>query len=92
VVSYAAVLNKALEVADKLSTDGIDVEVIDLRCINPIDFDTIATSARKTSRVIIAHEDTFTLGIGAEIAARLADLCFFELDAPVMRVTAPDTP
>ncbi|WP_306668280.1 transketolase C-terminal domain-containing protein, partial [Klebsiella aerogenes] len=60
VVSYAAVLNKALEVADKLSTDGIDVEVIDLRCINPIDFDTIATSARKTSRVIIAHEDTFT--------------------------------
>ncbi len=92
VVSYAVILNKTLEVAEKLSADGIDVEVIDLRCINPIDCDTIAASVRKTSRVIIAHEDTLTLGIGAEIAARLADLCFFDLDAPVMRVTAPDTP
>ncbi len=92
VVSYAAILNKTLDVAARLSDEGIDVEVIDLRCINPIDFDTIAASARKTSRVIIAHEDTLTLGAGAEIAARLADLCFFDLDAPVMRVTAPDTP
>ncbi|MGI6855036.1 alpha-ketoacid dehydrogenase subunit beta [Mesorhizobium sp. 1B3] len=92
VVSYAAVLNKALEVAEKLAGDGIDVEVIDLRSINPIDFDTIAASVSKTSRAIIAHEDTYTLGIGAEIAARLADRCLFDLDAPVMRVTAPDTP
>ena len=91
-VSYAAVLNKALDVADRLAEEGIAVEVIDLRCINPIDFDTIAASVRKTARVIIAHEDTLTLGIGAEIAARLADLCFFDLDAPVMRITAPDTP
>lgn len=92
VISYAATLNKVLEVAERLADDGISVEVVDLRCINPIDFATIAGSVRKTARAIVAHEDTLTLGIGAEIAARLADRCFYDLDAPVIRVTAPDTP
>lgn len=92
VVSYASTLHKCLEAADQLKETGKSVEVIDLRCIQPLDFATIAASVKKTSRVIIAHEDTRTLGIGAEIAARLSDQCFFDLDAPVMRVTMPDIP
>jgi 2-oxoisovalerate dehydrogenase E1 component beta subunit len=92
IVSYAATLLRALEAAEALSRDGICAEVIDLRCISPIDFATIAASVRRTARAVIAHEDTHTLGIGAEIVARLAEHCFYDLDAPVARVTAPDTP
>jgi len=91
-VSYAATLLRALEAADRLQREGISVEVLDLRCISPLDFATIAESVRRTARVVIAHEDTRTLGIGAEIAARLSEFCFYELDAPVARVTSPDTP
>ncbi len=92
VVSYAATLVKCLDVAEKLAGAAVSVEVVDLRCIAPLDFATIAASVRKTGRAVVVHEDTRTLGIGSEIAARLADECFFDLDAPVMRVTAPDTP
>ena len=82
----------ALEAAERLETEGVSVEVVDLRCIVPIDFPTIADSVRRTTRCIVAHEDTRTLGIGAEIAARLSEHCFYDLNAPVMRVTSPDTP
>jgi 2-oxoisovalerate dehydrogenase E1 component beta subunit len=92
IVSYAATLIRSLEAAETLQGEGISAEVIDLRCINPLDFATIAASVQRTSRVVIAHEDTRTLGIGAEIAARISEFCFYELDAPVVRVTSPDTP
>jgi 2-oxoisovalerate dehydrogenase E1 component beta subunit len=92
IVSYAATLIRAMHAAERLAAEGVSAEVLDLRCISPIDFATIAGSVRRTSRVVIAHEDTRTLGIGAEIAARLAELCFYDLDAPVARVTSPDTP
>ena len=92
VVSYAATLQRALAAAETLAGEGVEVEVVDLRSISPVDFDTVAASVRRTTRAVIAHEDTRTLGIGAEIAARLAGACFYDLDAPVLRVTAPDTP
>jgi 2-oxoisovalerate dehydrogenase E1 component len=69
----------------------VSVELIDLRSLNPYDWDAIATSVRKTNRVIVAHEDTLSWGYGAEIAARIADELFDELDAPVRRVAALDT-
>ncbi|MEJ8572530.1 alpha-ketoacid dehydrogenase subunit beta [Microbaculum marinum] len=91
-VSYSATLSKALEAAQRLEAEDVSVEVVDLRCVSPIDFPTIAESVRRTTRCIVAHEDTRTLGIGAEIASWLAEHCFYDLDAPVMRVTSPDTP
>ena len=92
IVSYAATLIRAMHAAEKLSDEGISAEVVDLRCISPIDFATISESVKRTARAVIAHEDTRTLGIGAEIAARLSEFCFYDLDAPVARVTSPDTP
>ncbi len=70
---------------------GIEVEIIDLRTLNPYDWDAIATSVRKTSRVIVAHEDMLSWGYGAEIAARIADELFEDLDAPVKRIGSMDT-
>jgi 2-oxoisovalerate dehydrogenase E1 component len=70
---------------------SIDVEVIDLRTLNPYDWEAIATSVRKTSRVLVAHEDMLSWGYGAEIAARIADELFDDLDAPVRRIGAMDT-
>src|SRR5204863_4765922 len=70
---------------------GVSVELIDLRTLSPYDWDAIATSVRKTSKVIVAHEDVLSWGYGAEIAARIADELFEDLDAPVRRVAATDT-
>ncbi len=71
--------------------NGIEVEVIDLRTLSPYDWEAIATSVRKTSRVIVAHEDMLSWGYGAEIAARIADELFDDLDAPVKRIGSMDT-
>jgi 2-oxoisovalerate dehydrogenase E1 component len=91
-VTYGAVVPRALQAAEKAQREhGIDVEVLDLRTLNPYDWEAIATSVRKTSRVIVAHEDMLSWGYGAEIAARIADELFDELDAPVRRVGAMDT-
>ena len=91
-VTYGAVVPRALQAADKAQREhGVDVEVLDLRTLNPYDWEAIATSVRKTSRVIVAHEDMLSWGYGAEIAARIADELFEELDAPVRRVGAMDT-
>ncbi|MEX5215620.1 MAG: alpha-ketoacid dehydrogenase subunit beta [Nitrospiraceae bacterium] len=92
VVTYGAMVHVALEAAELLSREGIDLEVVDLRTLIPLDKDTIYESVRKTSKAILLHEDNKTGGIGAEIAALLAEDCFDCLDGPVMRIAAPDTP
>jgi 2-oxoisovalerate dehydrogenase E1 component len=92
VVTYGAVVPRALQAAQKLEREnGVRVELIDLRCLNPFDWETIAESVSKTNRVLVAYEDTLSWGYGAEIAARIADQLFDKLDAPVRRVAAADT-
>ena len=92
VVTYGAVVPRALQAAQRLYRDeGVDVELIDLRSLSPYDWETIAESVRKTSRVIVAHEDMLSWGYGAEIASRIADELFHDLDAPVRRIGAMDT-
>jgi 2-oxoisovalerate dehydrogenase E1 component len=81
-------INAARLVAER---DGISVEVIDLRSLNPVDWERIGDSVRKTNRVLIAYEDSLSWGYGAEIAARIAGEHFAWLDAPVMRIAASDT-
>ena len=91
-ITYGALVPRALQAAQTASREkGIEVEVIDLRTLSPYDWDAIATSVRKTSRVIVAHEDMLSWGYGAEIAARIADELFDDLDAPVKRVGSMDT-
>jgi 2-oxoisovalerate dehydrogenase E1 component len=91
-VTYGAVVPRALQAAERANREhGIDVEIIDLRTLSPYDWEAIATSVRKTSRVIMAHEDMISWGYGAEIAARIADELFEDLDAPVKRIGAMDT-
>jgi len=92
VVTYGALVPRALQAAQKAEREhNIQTEVIDLRTLSPYDWEAIARSVRKTSRVIVAYEDTKSWGYGAEIAARIADELFEELDAPVKRVAAMDT-
>jgi 2-oxoisovalerate dehydrogenase E1 component len=91
-VTYGAIVPRALQAAQRAQRlHGIEVEVVDLRTLNPYDWEAIATSIRKTSRVIVAHEDMLSWGYGAEIAARIADELFETLDAPVRRVGSMDT-
>src|SRR5271170_378716 len=92
IITYGAVVTRALQAAQKAYREqGIETEIIDLRTLNPYDWEAIATSVRKTSRVIVAHEDMLSWGYGAEIAARIADELFDDLDAPVKRIAAMDT-
>jgi len=90
-VTYGAMVAPSLEAADRLSKDGVEVEVIDLRSLLPYDKEAIFGSLDKTSRVLIVHEDVKTLGIGAELSAVIMEERFEALDAPVLRVTYPDT-
>jgi len=92
IITYAATVHKSLEAAEKLAAEGIDVEVIDLRSLAPLDDEAIFNTVRKTNRVLIVHEDTRTGGIAGEITARIIESCFAYLDAPVLRVTAHDIP
>jgi 2-oxoisovalerate dehydrogenase E1 component len=92
VVTYGAVVPRALQAAVKLEREkGISVELLDLRSLSPYDWEAIAESVRKTSKVIVAHEDMKSWGYGAEIAARIGEELFDDLDAPVRRVAAMDT-
>jgi 2-oxoisovalerate dehydrogenase E1 component len=77
--------------AAQLQREGVSVEIIDLRSLSPYDWEAIAATVRKTHRVIVAYEDMLSWGYGAEIAARIADELFSDLDAPVKRVAAMDT-
>jgi 2-oxoisovalerate dehydrogenase E1 component len=92
VITYGAVVPRALQAAQKLEREHrVSVELLDLRTLNPFDWDAIAASVKKTNRALIAYEDSLSWGYGAEIAARIADQLFHHLDAPVKRVAATDT-
>jgi 2-oxoisovalerate dehydrogenase E1 component len=92
VITYGAVVPRALRAAQQASSElGLEVDLLDLRTLSPYDWEAIATSVKKTGRVIVAHEDMLSWGYGAEIVARIADELFEYLDAPVKRVAAMDT-
>ncbi len=92
VVTYGAVVQRALVAAKDLEAkEHVSVEVIDLRSLSPVDWQTVAASVQKTNRVLVAYEDALSWGYGAEIAARIADECFSWLDAPVKRVASTDS-
>jgi 2-oxoisovalerate dehydrogenase E1 component beta subunit len=92
IISYAAVMYPALEAAEALAKEGIEAEVIDLRTLLPLDRETIINSVKKTNKLLIVHEDTRTGGIAGEIAALVCEGAFEDLDGPIARVTALDTP
>jgi pyruvate dehydrogenase E1 component beta subunit len=92
VLTYARMTYFSLEAARQLEEEGVDVEVIDLRTLSPLDFDIIAQSVKKTGRVVVAHEACLTGGFGGEIAARIGEELFDHLKAPVVRVGAKDVP
>jgi 2-oxoisovalerate dehydrogenase E1 component beta subunit len=91
-VTYGAMVHQALEAAEALASEGVSVEVVDLRSLLPWDRKTVAASVSKTNKVVICHEDSKTAGVGAEVAAFIGEELFEELDGPIMRVAALDTP
>lgn len=91
IITYGAVVHRAEVAAAQLQREGVNVEILDLRSLSPYDWEAISATVRKTHRVIVAYEDMLSWGFGAEIAARIADQLFDELDAPVKRVAAMDT-
>jgi 2-oxoisovalerate dehydrogenase E1 component beta subunit len=92
VITYAAMLYVALEAAEILSKEGIELEVVDLRSVSPLDRDAIVETVKKTNKVIILHEHSRTGGLAGEIAAIINEDAFDDLDGPIVRITAPDTP
>src|SRR5262245_25957389 len=92
VVTYGIMVHESQKAAEQLAEDGIEIEIIDLRTLLPLDEDAIIESVRRTNRCLIVHEDTRTGGIAGEIAMRVSEKAFEWLDAPILRVTALDTP
>lgn len=92
IITYGAMVWTALEAADALAKEGISVEVVDLRTLLPYDEQCVLSSVRKCSKVILLHEDTRIGGLAGELAAVIAEKAFDDLDGPIVRVTAPDTP
>jgi 2-oxoisovalerate dehydrogenase E1 component beta subunit len=92
IITYGAMVYKALEAADELAREGVSVEVLDLRTILPLDEEAILATAKKTSKVIVLHEATMTGGPGGEVVARIAEKAFEFLDGPIVRIAPPDTP
>ncbi|MGD0923397.1 MAG: alpha-ketoacid dehydrogenase subunit beta, partial [Terriglobia bacterium] len=92
VITYGAMVWTALEAAEQLEKEGLSLEVVDLRTLLPYDEQTVLASVRKCSKVILLHEDTRTGGMAGELAALIAEKAFEDLDGPIVRVTAPDTP
>jgi 2-oxoisovalerate dehydrogenase E1 component len=91
IATYGALVQRSYLAAQEAAEQGIETEILDLRTLNPLDFESVARSVAKTGRVIVAHEDTLFCGYGGEVAAKIADECFSDLDAPVRRVAALDT-
>jgi 2-oxoisovalerate dehydrogenase E1 component beta subunit len=92
IVTYGLTLHYSLRAAEVLAADGVEVEVVDLRTVSPIDRETVLKSVRKTNRALVVHEDNISLGVGAEVTALIAEHAFDSLDAPVMRLAGPDIP
>jgi 2-oxoisovalerate dehydrogenase E1 component beta subunit len=92
IYTYGWMVEQSQEAAADLEKEGVSAEIVDLRTLMPLDKETILRSVEKTSKAVIVHEDVRTLGVGAEVAAILAEEAFDLLDGPIMRVTAPDTP
>ncbi|TXK91359.1 alpha-ketoacid dehydrogenase subunit beta, partial [Parageobacillus sp. SY1] len=92
IISWGAAVPLVAKLAVEMKSQGIDAEVIDLRCLQPLDIDTIVESVEKTGRVMIVHEAVKTNGFGAEIAALISERALFTLSAPIVRVTGYDTP
>lgn len=92
IVTYGSMLHEAVAVADELTKEGVELEVIDIRTLVPFDEETVLASVKRTNRVLIAHEATLTGGFGGEIAARITEKAFEYLDAPVKRLAAFDSP
>jgi 2-oxoisovalerate dehydrogenase E1 component beta subunit len=91
IITYGIGVHLALEASERLAGEGIDIEILDLRTLLPLDTDAIKQSVARTSKVLILHEDNKTGGIGAEVAALIAEEAFEELDGPIMRLAAADT-
>jgi 2-oxoisovalerate dehydrogenase E1 component beta subunit len=91
-ITYAAMVHTALEAAEVLSKEGIDLEIVDLRTLAPLDRDGITQTVRKTNKALLLHEDTRTGGMAGEIAAIINEECFDDLDGPIVRIAALDTP
>ena len=91
-VTYSAGVSQGMEVAAELAKDGIEVEIVDVRTLVPLDIDTIAASVKKTARAVVLHEAALRMGYGAEIAAEIQEQCFWDLDQPVTRIGALNTP
>ncbi|HEY5516592.1 MAG TPA: alpha-ketoacid dehydrogenase subunit beta [Pengzhenrongella sp.] len=92
IAAYGATVSTALKVAEAAAAEGVSVEVVDLRSISPLDAETLVTSVRKTGRCVVVHEAPVFYGTGGEIAARVSEACFFQLEAPVLRVGGFHTP
>lgn len=92
VFTYGLMLHHSLTAAEQVAQEGIDVEIVDLRTLYPLDRETILASVRKTSKALIVHEDNLTGGIGGEISALIGEYAFEYLDAPVRRLASPDVP
>ncbi|MEN9937699.1 MAG: hypothetical protein RLZZ387_4278 [Chloroflexota bacterium] len=92
VFAYGLMLHHSLQAAEALAAEGVDVEVVDLRTLRPLDEETILTSVRKTGKALIVHEDNLTGGLGGEIAALISQRAFEHLDGPVTRLAGPDVP
>jgi pyruvate dehydrogenase E1 component beta subunit len=92
VAAYGPMVKTALDAATAAAVEGTSVEVIDLRSMSPLDLDTLEASVRRTRRLVVVHEAPTYLGVGAEIAARISERCFYHLEAPVLRVGGFHTP
>jgi len=90
--TYGATVHEALTAAERLALEGVEVEVVDLRTVRPLDRQLIVESSRRTGKVLVAHEANLTCGVGAEVAAIVAEECFEHLDGPVVRIGGPEIP
>jgi pyruvate dehydrogenase E1 component beta subunit len=92
VLAYGPMVKTCLEASVAAAEEGRSLEVIDLRTLSPLDLEPVFASVRKTGRVVVVHEASLSLGMGAEVAARISEHCFYSLEAPVLRVTGFDIP